>query len=288
MIAPVLVYFIIFSYLPMVGVYNAFTNYNMEGGLFRSPFIGFKNFEFLFTSGILFKITKNTILYNLAFMFFGSFFEIMTAIMLTEIASKPFKKVSQSFMLLPHFISFVLVAVFAYNLLNVDNGIINTIRKDLGFEPYSFYSEPSAWKYILVFVDIWKGTGYGSIVYMAAIMGIGNEYYEAAKIDGATIFQQIWYITLPLIRPTFVLLFLFKIGKILNGNFGMFYQLVGNNGLLLDATDIIDTFVYRSLTANFDIGMGTAAGLYQSFFGFLLVMCSNYFVRKVNPDYALF
>ena len=288
MIAPVLVYFIIFSYLPMVGVYNAFTNYNMEGGLFRSPFIGFKNFEFLFTSGILFKITKNTILYNLAFMFFGSCFEIMTAIMLTEIASKPFKKVSQSFMLLPHFISFVLVAVFAYNLLNVDNGIINTIRKDLGFEPYSFYSEPSAWKYILVFVDIWKGTGYGSIVYMAAIMGIGNEYYEAAKIDGATIFQQIWYITLPLIRPTFVLLFLFKIGKILNGNFGMFYQLVGNNGLLLDATDIIDTFVYRSLTANFDIGMGTAAGLYQSFFGFLLVMCSNYFVRKVNPDYALF
>lgn len=288
MIAPVFIYFIIFSYLPMVGVYYAFTNYNMKGGLFGSPFIGFKNFEFLFTSGTLLKITANTILYNLAFILTGNFAEIAMAIMLAEISSKVFKRISQTILLLPCFISFVLVAVFAYNILNVDNGVINTALTGLGLKPYSFYSEPSTWKYIFIFVNIWKGGGYGTIVYLAAIMNISNDYYEASKIDGATVFQQIRHITLPLLKPTFVLLLLFSLGGILRGQFDMFYQLVGNNGMLRDATDIIDTYVYRALTANFDLGMGTAAGLYQSFFGFFLVMLSNYAVKKLNPDYALF
>lgn len=288
MIAPVLIFFILFSYLPMVGIYYAFTNYDIKGGLFGSPFIGFKNFEFLFTSGTLVKITANTILYNLAFILIGNFFEIATAIMLAEISGRVFKKFSQAFLLLPHFISFVLVSVFAYNILNVDSGIINTMLKNFGMEPYSFYSNPAAWKYILVFVNIWKGTGYGSIVYLATIMGISNDYYEAAEIDGATVFQKIRNITLPLLKPTFVLLLLFSLGRILRGQFDMFYQLTGNNGILRDATDIIDTYVYRSLTVNFDIGMGTAAGLYQSFFGFFLVLFSNYLVKKLNPDYALF
>lgn len=288
MITPVLIYFIVFSYLPMVGVYYAFTNFDIQGGLFGSPFIGLKNFEFLFSSGTLLKITANTILYNLAFIFIGSAVEIVVAIMLAEISNKTFKKLSQGFLLLPHFISYVLVAVFVYNILNVDNGIVNSMLASFGLEKYSFYSEPSVWKYIMVIVNIWKGTGYGSIIYLAAIMGISNDYYEAARIDGATVFQQIKNITLPLLKPTFVLLLLFSLGRIMRGQFDMFYQLTGNNGILRDATEIIDTFVFRALTTNFDIGMGTAAGLYQSFFGFILVMFTNYVVKKLNPDYALF
>ncbi len=288
MITPVMAYFVLFSYIPMVGIYYAFTRYNMQGGLFGSPFVGLKNFEFLFTSGTIAKITANTVLYNLAFILIGSLVEITVAIMLAEITNKVFKKTAQSMLLLPHFISYVLVAVFAYNLLNVDNGVINSLLQKWGMDPYPFYSEPSAWKYIFVIVNVWKGTGYGSVVYLAAIMGISEEYYEAAKIDGATVFQQIRRITLPLLKPTFIILFLFSLGRIMKGQFDMFFQLVGRNSLLMDATDIIDTYVYRSLTQNFDIGMGTAAGLYQSVFGFFLVMLTNAIVKKVNPDYALF
>ena len=288
MITPVLIMIFIFSYLPMVGIYYAFTNYNFQGGLFGSPFVGFKNFDFLFASGTLLKITANTVLYNIAFMITGSIISITMAIMLAEITSKAFKKVSQSLMLLPHFISYVLVSAFIYNLFNMDNGIINSMLTSVGLKPYAFYSEPSVWKYIFVFVNIWKGAGFSSIVYLATIMGISTEYYEAAKIDGANIFQQIWHVTLPMIKPMFILLQLFSIGSILSGQFDMFFQLVGGNPLLRDATDIIDTYVYRALTVSFDLGMGTAAGLYQSFFGFLLVMSSNYAVKKLNPEYALF
>lgn len=288
MILPVIIAIILFSYLPMVGVYYAFTNFNFEGGLFGSPFVGFKNFEFLFASGTLAKITMNTVLYNIAFKIFGSVADIVLAIMLAEITGRIFKKVTQGMMLLPHFISYVLVSTFAYNLLSIDTGLINSILKGFGFEPYSFYSDPSVWKYIFVIVNVWKGTGYGSIVYLATIMNISSEYYESAKIDGANIFQQIWHITLPMIKPVFILLQLFSIGGILRGQFDMFFQLVGTNSLLRDATDIIDTYVFRCLTADFDIGMGTAAGLYQSFFGFLLVIVSNALVKKYNPEYALY
>ncbi|KEQ23177.1 ABC transporter permease [Paenibacillus tyrfis] len=288
MILPVLLFFAVFSYLPMAGVYYAFTNYRFDGGLFGSPFVGMQNFEFLFESGVLYNLTKNTILYNLAFILLGNALQLLCAVFLSELPGKLFKKTTQSVMFLPFFISFVLVGAFVFNLFNSDTGVVNTVLKQLGLPPYDFYLNTEPWKYIIVFFHVWKGLGYGTVIYLAAIMSISDEYHEAAKIDGANIFQRIRHITLPLLVPTFILLILLSLGGILKGQFDLFYQIIGNNGMLFDSTDIIDTYVYRSLTVNFDMGMGTAAGLYQSFFGFLLVMLVNYVIKKARSDYALF
>lgn len=291
MILPVLLFFLVFSYLPIVGVYFAFTNFNYTGGLFGSPFVGLKNFEFLFAGGkyaVIWTITRNTVLYNLAFIVLGNLLQMLVAIVISELPGSAVKKTSQTLMFLPHFISYVLVGVFAYNLFNLNSGFINGILKGLGMEPVNFYGTPWIWKYILVAADLWKGVGYGSVVYLAAVMGIDRSFYEAADIDGANIYQKIRLITLPLLRTTFVMLLLFGLGRILRGQFDLFYNLVRDNGMLFEATDIIDTYVYRSLIKNFDIGLGTAAGLYQSLFGFLIVVAANAMVRKVNKDYALF
>ncbi|MFC3747970.1 ABC transporter permease [Paenibacillus sp. GCM10012306] len=287
MVAPTLLFFIIFSYIPMVGVYYAFTKFDFDGGLFGSEFIGLKNFEFLFKSGILWDLTKNTVLYNLAFIILGNIMQIICAIFLAQLTSKWFKKTAQSLMFLPYFLSWVLVGAFVFNLFS-DLGVVNGVLTRLGLQTYDFYLQTAPWKYIIVFFNIWKGLGYGTVIYLAAIMSISEDYYEAAKIDGANIFQQIRRITLPLLMPTFILLIMFSLGGILKGQFDLFYQIIGNNGMLYEATDIIDTYVFRSLTINFDIGMGTAAGLYQSFFGFVLIMTVNYIIKKTHEEYALF
>ncbi|QJC50832.1 sugar ABC transporter permease [Paenibacillus albicereus] len=288
MIAPTLLFFIVFSYLPMIGVYYAFTNFSFDGGLFGSEFVGMQNFRFLYESGVLWTLTKNTVLYNLAFILLGNALQLICAIFLSELPGKWFRKITQSVMFLPFFVSFVLVGAFVFNLFNSSNGLVNTVLVQLGFQPYDFYLHTAPWKYIIVFFNLWKGLGYGTIIYLAAIMSISDEYHEAAKIDGANIFQRIRHITLPLLVPTFILLILLSLGGILKGQFDLFYQIIGNNGVLFNSTDIIDTYVYRSLAVNFDIGMGTAAGLYQSFFGLILVLAVNYVIRKTREDYALF
>jgi len=291
MILPVICMCLVFSYLPMVGIYYAFTKFNFQGGLFGSPFVGLKNFEYLFQGGskaIVWTLTKNTVLYNLAFIFVGNSLQIFMAVILSELSGKIYKKFAQSVMFLPFFISFVLVGVFAFNLFNFEFGAINGLLKGLGKSPINFYAMPGTWKYILVFFNVWKGLGYGSVIYLAAIMGIDREIYEAADIDGCNIFQKIRFLTLPLLKPTFIMLLLFSLGGILRGQFDLFYQVIGNNGTLFKATDIIDTYVYRTLTVNFDIGMGTASGLYQSLFGLLIILTFNFVVKKINEDYALF
>ncbi|MGU3470981.1 ABC transporter permease [Paenibacillus sp. D51F] len=288
MILPALIFFVIFSYIPMVGVYYAFTNFDFEGGLFGSEFVGMQNFKFLYDSGVLWNLTKNTVLYNLAFILLGNALQLLCAIFLSELPGKWFRKLTQSIMFLPFFVSFVLVGAFVFNLFNSSNGVINTVLVQLGLQPYDFYLHTAPWKYIIIFFNIWKGLGYGTIIYLAAIMSISDEYHEAAKIDGANIFKRIRYITLPMLVPTFILLILLSLGGILKGQFDLFYQIIGSNGVLYNSTDIIDTYVYRSLAVNFDIGMGTAAGLYQSFFGLVLVVTVNYIIRKTHKDYALF
>lgn len=144
------------------------------------------------------------------------------------------------------------------------------------------------WILLIILFYLWKNLGYSMVIYLAAITGISDEYYEAAKIDGAHIFQRIWYITVPMLKSTFVVLLLFSLGSIMKGQFDLFYQLIGNNGVLYNTTDILDTYVFRSLKVTFDIGMATAAGLYQSLFGFILIMTVNYIIRRINDDYALF
>ena len=191
-------------------------------------------------------------------------------------------------MFLPFFISYVLVGLFVYNFLSFEYGTLNSILRSLGREPVETYSNPAIWKYVIVLTHIWKNTGYGSIVYFAAIMGLDPEMYEAAEIDGASAWQRIRYITLPCLRPTFVILLLFALGGILKGNFDLFYNLVGSNTRLYPTTDIIETFVFRSMIVSFNFSSAAAVGFYQSIFGFLLVMTVNWIVRKIEPDYALF
>ena len=288
MILPTIVFFIVFAYVPMPGAYVAFVDYKMRKGIFGSQFVGFKNFEFLIKTGDLWRITKNTILYNLAFMLIGHFVQVTLAIMISELKCKWFKKISQSVILLPYFISMVIVGFFAYNLFNYNYGFINGVITSLGLERHDFYSDQSIWKYIIVAFNVWSGTGYGMIVYLASITGIDSEIYEAATIDGATLMQRILHITLPLLKPTVILLVLFSLGGILKGSFDLFYNLIGTNSVLYPQTDIIDTFVFRSLAGQFNFSQGAAVGFYQSVFGLALVLTVNMIVKKVDPESALF
>lgn len=288
MCLPAIVFFFLFSYVPMPGSYIAFTKFNYNAGIFKSPFIGLKNFEFLFTSGQLALLLKNTVLYNLAFLIVGNVLQITFAIMLSEVQSRWFKKVSQSMMFLPYFISAVLVSLLVYNLINYDFGFIAAQVRAMGGQMPKLYSTPGAWPFIIVLVNVWQGTGYGTVVYFAAIMGIDASMNEAARVDGANGFQRIRFITLPCLKPTIVILILFALGGILKGNFGLFYNLVGSNSVLFNTTDIIETYVYRAMMNNFNFSQGSAVGLFQSVVGFALVMTVNAIVKKIEPDYSLF
>ncbi len=288
MCLPAVIFFFMFSYMPMPGIWVAFVKYNYRDGIFGSKFVGLNNFKFLAESGKLLDLTKNTILYNIAFILLGNLLAILVAILLNEMQSKMFKKVSQTMMFLPYFISQVLVGILVYNLLNYDYGFVNEILSSLGREKWGPYSDPSVWPVILVIVHLWQQTGYNSVVYFAAICGIDAEIIEAAKVDGANAFQKIRYIILPGLKPTIVILLLFALGGIVKGNFGLFYNIIGTNSLLYPTTDIIETYVYRATINDFNFSTASAVGLYQSVIGFVMVMGVNFIVKKIDPDYSLF
>jgi putative aldouronate transport system permease protein len=288
MCLPAIIFFFAFSYMPLPGIYVAFVKYNYRDGIFGSNFVGLQNFEFLVESGKLFTLTRNTILYNLAFIILGNLFAVTVAILLNEMQSHLFKKVSQTMMFLPYFISQVLVGILVFNLLNYDTGFVNGILTSLGMEKWQPYADPGSWPPLLVIIFLWQQTGYNSVIYFAAIMGIDSETIEAAKVDGANGFQKIRFIILPSLRPTIVILLLFALGGIVKGNFGLFYNIIGTNSLLYGTTDIIETFVYRATMTDFNFSTASAVGLYQSIVGFVIVMTANYIVRKIEPDYALF
>ncbi len=289
MCVPAILFFAVFAYLPMPGLYLAFIKYNYTDGIFKSPFIGFDNFRFLVMTGDLWRLTFNTIAYNVAFIVLGNFLQIFVAIMLNELRKKWFKKLSQTIMFLPFFISFVIIGLIAYNILSFDYGLLNSILKSLGADPVKTYSNPHVWPLIIIITFLWQSTGYGSIVYFAAIMGLDSEVVEASEIDGANALQRILYIVLPWLKPTFIILLLFSLGGVLRGNFGLFYNLVGaNNTSLYATTDIIETYVFRSLMNNFNFSMGSAVSLYQSVFGFIVVITANWLVKKTSPDNSLF
>lgn len=288
MCLPAILFFFAFSYMPMPGVYVAFVKYNYRDGIFGSKFVGLQNFEFLMESGKLLDLTKNTILYNLAFILLGNVLAVVVAILLNEMRSKWFKKVSQTMMFLPYFISQVLIGVLVYNLLNYDTGFVNSLLTNMGMEKWEPYAQPGVWPVILVLVYLWQQTGYNSVVYFAAIMGIDAETIEAARVDGANAFQKIRYIILPCLKPTIIILLLFALGGIVKGNFGLFYNIIGGNSLLYGTTDIIETFVYRATMTDFNFSTASAVGLYQSVVGFVIVMTVNFIVKKIDPEYSLF
>jgi putative aldouronate transport system permease protein len=290
MTIPGAIIILLFCYFPMFGLVVAFKNFNFSDGILGSPWSDplLKNFEYLFKSGAVLQVTMNTLFLNIMFIVFGIAFQVGLALIFNEIAGKYFKKITQSMMFLPHFLSWIVVGVIAYNLFDIDNGFINSILSSFGMEEINWYSTPWMWPIIIVVFHIWKSTGYGMILYLASLSGIDPSYYEAAKIDGANKFQQIRYITIPFLMPTIIILFLLQVGKIMNADFGMFYALVGDNAALYSSVDVIDTFIFRSLRTNGDIGMASAAGFYQSIISFAVIMTFNKLVKKYDSDSALF
>ena len=289
---PSFAYLVINNYMPMVGLTLAFKNYNFAMGIMKSPWCGIKNFTFLFKSkwaGIMFR---NTIGYNLAFLVFGTVLAIFVAILLGEIRNERAKKAYQTLILIPHLVSMVLVGYIVYAFLANKNGFINQgILLPLGVSDSdipNWYMEAKKWPVILTIVYLWKGFGFSSIVYYATIIGFDKSYYEAAVVDGASVWQQITRITLPLLKPTIIILTIMSLGRMFSSDFGLFYQVPMNTGALYSTTTTIDTFVYRALMEDHDIGRSLAAGFLQSILGFVLVVIANTIVRRIEPDSALY
>lgn len=288
MLLPAVILVFIFSYIPMGGVILAFKNYNYQKGIFGSDWAGFGNFTFFFKMDTAWVVTRNTALYNLAFIAINTTLEIGFAIILNEVFHKRIKKLLQSFIFLPYFISWVIVGSIAYSLLNYETGTLNAILNNMGIDKINFYSSGGYWPWIIILFNAWKGVGYGMVVYLAAIAGVDSAIQEAAAIDGANIFQRIRYVTLPALTPTIVTLTLLALGKIFRGNLDLFYQLVGNNGALFSATDVIDTYVFRLTLASSNIGRTVAIGLYQSVLCFITIIIANAIVKRKEAQYSLF
>ena len=288
MILPAVVLTVVRAYLPMSGLILAFKNYRFDLGVFGSDWNGIENFRYLFESGTGWLITKNTIVYNLVNLITSQLLAILIAIFISEINKKFFKKISQSLIFLPYFISWVIVGTFVFAIFNYETGLLNSIIKALGGDPVNVYEMPGIWPVIIACFNSWKWCGYNSVIYIAAIVGVDAEIYEAASVDGANIFQRIRNITLPSIRATIITMLLLNVGRILRGDFEMFYQIVGQNGQLFNATDVIDTYVFRSLLQNSNLGMSAAASLYQSILCFVIIIVVNRIVKKVDESNALF
>nr|WP_276949348.1 ABC transporter permease subunit [Acetatifactor muris] len=288
MLLPAVVYVIIFSYIPMGGIIVAFKRFSFTKGFLGSPWCGLENFRFLFISDKLWPLMRNTLLYNIAFITAGVILEVGFAIIVNELGSKWFKKVFQSFMFLPFFISWVVVLAIVDAIFGYDSGIINNLLQSLGMERFNVYVNAAPWPFLLVFFKAWKQTGYGSIVYLAAITGMDQEIVDAAEIDGANIWQRIRYITIPGLKPTIIIMTLLAVGNIFRGDFGMFYQLIGNNSVLLEVGDILDLYIYRAMVSSSNLGMASAAGFYQSILCFFTILAANWMVRKYDPEYSLF
>jgi len=288
MLIPAIAYVLVFSYAPMTGLVLAFKRYQFRGGIYFSPWNGLQNFEALLIAGKLGMATRNTLLYNIAFIALGVVFEMGSAILLNEIVFKRFKKLSQTLMFLPYFISWVVVSAIVYNVFNYERGVVNHVLTALGGDAFDLYNTPGAWPILLVLLKLWKQTGYGSVVYLAAITGLDQEMFEAATIDGANAWQKVRHITIPMLIPTMMILVLLGVGNIFRGDFGLFYQTVKSSAILQPVTEVIDTYVFKLLITDGNIGVSAAAGLYQSVLCFITINVCNYLVKRVQPDYALY
>ncbi len=289
MMLPALLYLLINNYIPMAGMVIAFKKLNFAKGIWASPWAGLKNFKFLFASKDAWIITRNTLLYNVAFILVNMVVGIAIAILITEIRNTKLKKIYQSAILLPFLMSMVILSYIVYALLSAENGLVNnSILPLFHIDPIQWYQKPKYWPAILIIANCWKGVGYGCLIYIASLIGIDPSFYEAARLDGASKWQEITKIPLPSLVPTIITLLLLSIGRIFYSDFGLFYQVPMNSGVLFPTTNVIDTYVYRALIEQGNISMSSAAGVYQSLVGFCVVMLSNWIVRKVDKDQALF
>lgn len=288
MCLPALIALIMFCYIPFAGTWMAFTDFNVVDGIFGSPFVGLDNFKYFFAkSSMGWKVTYNTLFINFFGIILGLIVPISIAIFFNEIRSKVFKKLTQSFMFFPYFLSWVVVGAIIYGFFSTDVGVVNNMLRDLGMEPIKWYAEPKYWKGIIIFANMWKWSGYSSIVYMAAMASFDGSLFEAAEVDGANKFQRILSLTLPMLKPTAVVLTLMSIGRIFYGDFGMIYGIVGNNPVLSDAVTVIDTYVYQTMRT-LGFSYSTAIGLFQSLMGLILVTVANQVAKKYNEGEGLF
>lgn len=285
---PAVVWFIIFAYIPMFGIIIAFKDFEYAKGIFGSSWNGFENFKYLFATNDALRILRNTILYNIAFIVLGTIIPIMVAMLLDRVKSRNFIKFCQTTMFLPHFISWVVVAFIAQQFFSTNTGLLNHVIEMFGGEKVSWYTEKTPWIFIIIIVRMWKVIGFNTIIYYGSIIGIDSSLYEAARIDGANEWQVARKITLPLLMPTIMILFIMATGNILRADFGLFYYVPNNQGPLYPVTDVIDTYIYRALKVSGDIPGSSAASFVQSVAGLVIVFISNYITKKIDPDNALF
>lgn len=278
----------IFSYLPIGGLVLAFKDYKYNKGILGSDFVGLKNFMFFFRSNDFFTVTRNTLLYNFMFIVVGLIVSVSLAIMLSNITKRISIKIYQTSIFLPYFLSWVVVAYMSLTFLDYNHGLINNLMKAMGKTPISFYSELKYWPFILLFFNLWKGMGYSTLIYYACILGIDESLYEAARLDGCSNLKLLRHITIPMLVPTIILLSILSIGRIFYSDFGLFFQLTHNVGTLMPVTDVIDTYIYRTLRITGDVGISAAVGFIQSIVGFVLVLGTNLVVRRINEENSLY
>lgn len=289
MALPAMIYLFVNNYMPLYGMKLAFTELDYAKGVFNGDWVGFENFKFLFSTSDAWIMIRNTVLYNLLFIVFGTAFGLTVALLFNEIMNKAARKFYQSLTLIPYVISMVIVSYLGFAFLSSETGFINnSILRPLGIDAVSWYQEPKYWPFILLFVHTWHGIGYSLLMYTARILAIPREYYEAAEIDGATKWQQIKYITLPCLKPVIILMTMLALGRMFNSDFGLFYQIPMNSGALYSVTTTIDTYSFRALMKLGDITMASATGVFQSIVGFILLLLANYAVRKFSKDNRLF
>lgn len=294
MALPGALWMIFFFYIPVFGNVVAFKDFRFssQGGFIRSviesDWVGLKNFEFLFSSENAWIITRNTVLYNLGFIFIGTACAVALAVIMSMLRNKRRVKTYQTAMMFPYFLSWIIISFFVYSFLSPDKGVVNRLMVNMGKSPVNWYTDPTYWPFIIILIGIWKNLGYQSVIYFASIMGIDPTYYEAAKIDGANRWQQIRHVTIPQIIPLISIMTILAVGNIMRADFGLFYNVPRNSGSLTAVTQVIDTFVYKGLAASGDLGMSSAAGLYQSVVGFIILMIANTVVRKLDPESSLF
>ena len=291
---PTFVWYVLFAYLPMFGIIIAFVRYrpirdtNFVVSLLRSKFVGLYNFKYLFTTPDATIVFRNTLLYNIVFIVLGIVVPLTLAIMMSMLYSQKLAKVCQTAIFLPYFLSWVVVSYFGLAFLSVNKGLVNQVLTFLGRDPVQWYMSPEYWPYILVGVNLWKGVGYGMVLYLASITNIDATLYEAAVVDGASKWQQVKHITLPMLKPMVIILFILSLGRIFNSDFGLFYIMPRNQGALVNVTQTIDVYVYKALMRMNNIGFASAAGFLQSVFGVITIYAANSIIKKLDPEKGLF
>ncbi|MGG3282165.1 ABC transporter permease [Paenibacillus solani] len=288
MCVPALIVLIMFAYIPFAGVWMAFTDFNVVDGIFGSKFVGLDNFKYFFSANSMgWKVIYNTLYINFFGLILGVIVPVSIAVLLHEIRHKTYKKIAQSMMFFPYFLSWVVVGAILYGIFSTDVGVANNILEFFGADPIRWYSEPKYWKWIIILSSVWKWSGYNSIIYLAAMSNFDGSLYEAAKVDGASKLQRIFYLTVPMLKPTIIVLTLLSVGRIFYGDFGMIYGIVGNNPVLADEVTVIDTYVYQSMRT-LGFSYSTAIGLFQSLMGLILITVANKSAKKINDGEGLF